>query len=301
MNPIKSILLIPLAGFLLNGCATPSGYKDPISKFQTASTVVIEGARSEYHAINKRERDALIDRSVAEEKKITLPALNETRLLKKNDFIARMAALNALEKHGKLLYKLAGSGAPAEAKQAVNSLDDALLKLSTSLGQAPSNDFKTKAGVFATLAGEVTKLVLNAKIEDALKKAITLSENDVSALITMIENEMAVFRVRQESTLSQARLLAIDEYNHEVKKTTPDSNKLKMASARIKQAEDAWENLAYLPDPGFEEMNDAHRKLVKYAKKAPKTPEDLAELVVAMDAFAEQAKIIADAIKTLQQ
>ena len=95
--------------------------------------------------------------------------------------------------------------------------------------------------------------------------------------------------------------LAITEYNQEVKKTNPDPNKLAKASEKIKQAEDAWENLAFLPDPGFEEMNDAHKKLVKYAKKDPKSPEDLAELVAAMDAFADQAKIIADAIKTLQQ
>ena len=291
MNITRSILIIPLAAFLLSGCANPVAYKDPIIKFQTASTVVIEGARSEYYAVNKRERDALIDRSIAEKKEITPLDLNKTRLLKKDDFVTRMSALNAFEKHGKLLFKLTNSDAPTKAKQAVNSLDDAVLKLSTSLGQASSSDFKTKAGAFATIAGEVTKLVLNAKIEEALKKAISLSENDVSELIRLIKNEMAVFRASQDAILSQARKNSINEYNHEVMKTDKegkpafDPNKLKMAAARIKQAEDAWEKLAYLPDPGFEEMNDAHQKLVKYAKKAPKAPEDLAELVVAMDAF----------------
>jgi hypothetical protein len=212
-----------------------------------------------------------------------------------------MAALRVLKEHGKLLFELANSAAPEEAKQAVNSLDDALLKLSSSLKQAPSSDFKTKAGAFATVAGEVTKLVLDAKIEEALKKAILLSEKDVSSLITLLKDEMAAFRARQASTLSQARVLATDEYNHELKATPPNPDKLKNAAAKIKQAEDAWEKLAYLPGPGFDEMNDAHQKLISYAKKNRKSPEDLAELVAAMEAFAEQAKIIADAIKTLQQ
>jgi hypothetical protein len=46
-------------------------------------------------------------------------------------------------------------------------------------------------------------------------------------------------------------------------------------------------------------MIDAHKKLVEYAK-SPKTPETLADLVAAMDAFADQAKIIADAIQTIR-
>jgi hypothetical protein len=304
MKLTKRAMIIPVASLLLlSGCAQPSAYKDPISTFQTASTVVIEGAMSEYQAINKRERDALIDMSIADKKEINISILNNTALLTKEDFDARMAALNALANHGKLLFKLANSNAPEEAKQAVNSLDDALLKLSNSLGKAsPDDGFKDKAGAFATIAGEVTKLVLNAKIDKALEKAIILSETDVLALITLIEDEMAKFRLRQESaTRPLARLLAINEFNEEVKKTSPDQNKLKGAGVRIKQSEDAWEELEYLPEPGFEKMKQAHQELVNYAKKKDKSPEDLAGLVAAMDAFADQAKIIADAIKTLQQ
>lgn len=302
MKLIKRVMILPAASLLLlSGCAKPSAYKDPISKFQAATAVVTEGARNEYYTANKRERDTLIDRHIAEGKKIDLPLLNETRLLEGNDFSARMDALYALKKHGELLFKLANSAASEDAKQAVNSLDDALLKLSSSLKQAPSSDFKTKAGAFATVAGEVTKLVLNAKIEEALKKAILLSEKDVSSLIALLKDEMAAFRARQKSTLSQARVLVTDEYNHELKATPPNPDKLKNAAAKIKQVEDVWENLAFLPGPGFKEMNDAHQKLVSYAKKNRKSPEDLAELVAAMEAFAEQAKIIADAIKTLQQ
>jgi hypothetical protein len=47
-------------------------------------------------------------------------------------------------------------------------------------------------------------------------------------------------------------------------------------------------------------MKQAHKTLVSYAK-SDKTPQNLEELVAAMDAFTERAKIIADSIKTIQQ
>lgn len=300
MNITRSILIIPFAGLLLTGCANPSGYKDPISKFQTASTVVIESARTEYHVVNKRERVAEIDKRVAKGEKITLPVLEETRLLNSDDLTARMNALDALVNHGNLLFILANSDAPDRAKNAANSLDDAVLKLSTALGRASSDQFKNKAGAIATIAGEVAKLVLDAKIKQALKKAIILSENDVPDLIKLLKNDMDMFRERRRNIHLDTRLLAIKKYNKEIASDSPDSEKIKKAVEQIKKAEDAWDDLFLIPDPGFEKMGIAHRKLVEYAK-GPKTPQTLAELVEAMEAFTSQAKIIADAIKTIKQ
>ncbi len=108
MNLTRSIILIPVAALLLlSGCASPNGYKNPINNFQIASTVVIESAKIEYQVVNKRERYAEIDKRVAKGEKITLPALEETRLLNGDDLNARMNALDALVKHGNLLFILA--------------------------------------------------------------------------------------------------------------------------------------------------------------------------------------------------
>ncbi len=300
MNLTRSIMIIPVAALLLTGCANPSAYKDPIAAFQTASTVVIESARIEYQAVNKRELYAEIDRRVAKGEKITLPALEETRLLNGDDLIARMNSLDALAEHGNLLFILANSGTPDKAKNAANSLDDAVVRLSTALGRASSDEFKNKAGAIATIAGEVTKLVLNAKIKQALKKSIILSENDVPDLIKLLKNDMDMFRERRRNIQLDARLLATNEYNRGIASNSSNPEKLKKAAAEIKKVEDAWDDLFLLPDPGFEEMGIAHRKLVEYAKTS-QTPQTLAELVEAMDTFTAQAKIIADAIKTIQQ
>lgn len=224
------------------------------------------------------------------------------RVLGGDDLAARMAALDALAKHGQLLLTLASSDAPTRAKDAANSLDDAIVDLSSSLGKVPSDEFKNKAEGFATIAAEVTKLALEAKISQALDKAITLSEKDVLALIRLLRNDMSVLHERRRSILSAARVSATDEYNEELAKPNPSPEKLQKAASEIKKVEDAWDNLPLLlgAGPGLDAMAQAHQKLVNYAKSS-KNPQDLAELVEATDAFVTQAKVIADAIKTIRE
>jgi hypothetical protein len=140
------------------------------------------------------------------------------------------------------------------------------------------------------------------KMNEALKRAIILSEKDVLPLIRLLQDDIRInFPELQRKRLSAVSLAAIEAYNEELKKSPLDLEKLKKAAAEVKKAEDDWYNHTFypLPDPGFEKMIKAHKMLVEYAK-GPKTPQTLAELVAAMDAFADQAKIIADAIQTIK-
>ncbi|CAK8722677.1 hypothetical protein KKHLCK_11945 [Candidatus Electrothrix laxa] len=303
MNLTRNIIIIPVAAFLLTGCAQPD-YKDPIVTFQAASTVVIENAKVTYNTVNKKERDAEIDIRVYLGEDIDPEILAGEEVLGGEKFIviteddleARLDALKALKKHGELLYKLAISDAPDEARNAVTSLDDALLTLKGSLGKASSDQFKAKAGAFAIIAGEVTSLTMKHKIEKALEKAILLSENDVLLLIERLKDDMLI----RFPTLKNVRMARLSKAITKAYNTAlpSDLEKRKKAVVEIKKMGDEWD--ASSIDPGFDKMTEAHKKLVKYAK-SQKSPQDLAELVAAMDAFADQAKIIVDAIKTIQQ
>ncbi|SFM38485.1 hypothetical protein [Nitrosomonas communis] len=215
---------------------------------------------------------------------------------------ARMTALDAIAKHGQLLLTLASSDAPARAKDAANSLDEAILDLSSSLGRVPSDEFKNEAEGFATIAAEVTKLALEIRINEALNKAIILSEKNILALIRLLRNDMKALHERQRSILSAARVSAADDYNDELEKPNPNPKKLQKAASEIKKVEDIWDNLPLLlgAGPGLDAMAQAHQKLVDYAK-SPKNPQDLAELIEATDAFVTRAKVIADAIKTIKE
>jgi hypothetical protein len=298
----KSLYLI-ISMLLLAGCMNPAAYREPITRFQQASTVVIEGARTEYGLSNGRERDAVIDRLVAKRARIDLTNLNdpEMRLLGPDDLEARMTALYALAKHGQLLLTLASSDAPVRAKDAANSLDDAIIGLSSSLGKVPSDEFKNTAAGFAIIAAEAAKLALEAKINQALDKAIIASDKDVVVLIRLIRDDMSALHERRRNMASAARKMATDNYNMELKQNS-NPEKLQKAAAEIKKAEDAWDSLPLLlgAGPGLDAMAQAHQKLVDYAKSS-KTPQDLAELIEATDAFVTRAKVIADAIKIIRE
>ena len=296
--------VIVLSMFLLIGCVSPAAYHDPIVRFQQASTVVIEGARTHYGAANKRERDAEIDRRVAQSEQITLRVLNDENLrpMGPDDLVARMSALDALAKHGELLLALASSDAPTKAKDAANSLDDAIIALSTSLKHVPTDEFKRTADGFAIIAGEASKLALEIRICRALDKAIAASEKDLKALIRLLRSEMSMLYERRRARLSADRVSATDGYNEELAKENPSVSNLLKAAARIKEAEDAWDSLPLMlgAGAGLDAMAQGHQKLVEYAK-SPKKPQDLADLVEAMDAFVTRAKVIADAITTIRE
>lgn len=288
----------------LSGCPNPASYQEPITRFQQASTIVIEGARSEYGLANSAERNAEIDRLVAAKSRIDLSKLNDPaiRLLGPDDLNVRLVTLDTLAKHGQLLLILASSDAPTRAKDAANSLDDAIVGLSSSLGKTPSDKFKSSVEGFATIAGEAATLALDAKISEALDKAIAASDKSVTEILTLIKDDLGYLYERRRSNLSAARKYAVDAYNLELDKQVINVETLKKSASEIKKTEDAWDTLPLLlgAGPGLDAMAEVHQKLVQYAKSS-KSPQDLAELVEATDAFVTRAKIIADAIKTIKE
>jgi hypothetical protein len=303
MNIRKPFLLFALVPFL-SGCPNQASYQEPITRFQQASTIVIEGARSEYGLANSAERNAEIDRLVAAKSRIDLSKLNDPaiRLLGPDDLNVRLVTLDTLAKHGQLLLILASSDAPTRAKDAANSIDDAIVGLSSSLGKTPSDKFKSSVEGFATIAGEAAKLALDAKISEALDKAIAASDKSVTEILTLIKDDLGYLYERRRSNLSAARKYAVDAYNLELDKQVINVDTLKKSASEIKKTEDAWDTLPLLlgAGPGLDAMAEVHQKLVQYAKSS-KSPQDLAELVEATDAFVTRAKIIADAIKTIKE
>ncbi len=294
---------IIFSALLLAGCSNMASYREAITDYQLASNVVIEQAREYYCIANKGERDAEIDRRVARGDEITIPILEDKDLvlLSPDGLAARMAALDVLAKHGLLLLTLANSDAPDKAKFAANSLKDAIDNLLISLGHAPSDSIKGTTEGFAAIASETVKLALEAKIEQALDKALTVSEQGVIALIQLLREEMNSLNTRQRSKLSNARVSAINEYNKELKRPGHNLEDLQKAASRIKVVEDAWESLPWQlgAGAGLDAMAQAQQNLIDFAQSSKK-PQDLADLVEAMEAFVSRAKVIADAIQTIR-
>jgi hypothetical protein len=288
----------------LSGCATPAAYREPIVKYQLASTVVIESARLEYAEANDRERDAFVTKALQKRQRLDLEQVSsdELRVLGGEDIEARMVALNALAKHGELLLALASSDAPERSRAAANSLGEAIVGLQASLEGAPSDDFKNKATGFAAIAGEIVHLALEKRISAALDRSIVASEQEVQELIRMIRRDMGLLYERRKSILSAQRVAVIDRYNEELKNTQVDHEALKTSADAILRTENDWDQLSLLQgaSPSLDAMAQAHERLVQYAKSS-KRPQDFADLVESIESFVSRVSIIAEAIKQIRK
>jgi len=284
-----------LAALLLSGCGQVAAYRSPITRFQQASAVVIEATRAQYDVANRAERDAEIDRRLARREAIDLEVLNseELRPLGPEELAARIGALDAVAEHGTLLLALASADAPVKAGDAAQSLGDALAPLTATLGRLESGQFKSSAEAFATLAAGVMQMVLEGDIRRALDHAVIASEQHVLPLLELQRLEMGALYERWRGRLSAARVEATTAYNEELAKPTPSADKLRTAANKIKAVEDAWYALPVLlgAGSGLEAMAAAHQELVAYAKSS-KTPQDLADLVDATDAFVTRATAV---------
>ncbi len=303
MNVGKSIYLMLPAVFLI-GCTSPATYRTPITQFQEASAIVIEGAKVEYGMANKRERDAVIDRKASKRYNIDLDSLtdDDSIILSPADLSLRINALDALGKHAQLLLILANSDAPAKSAAAANAFGSSVSSLLSELSKASpiSNPLADPVKAFSAIAGEVINLVLEKKITQALDKSIIASDKNVMALINQLRTETIALYERHLNKLSESRRFATKEYNLLLSKPNLSFEELGQAVLRIKKAEDAYRDMSSSSvAASFDAMSDAHQKLVDYAK-SPKRPQDLAELIEATESLVNKAKIITEALKTLR-
>lgn len=283
------------------GCAAPLAYQQPVANFQKASVIVIENARAEYKNANKSERDLEIDSRADNRQKIDAATLDSDDLvLYSSDALSiRMAALDAISKHGQLLLVLAGSDAPEHARNAAVSLESSLEGLGKTLGMSTSKGFNSKAEGFAAIEGEIIRLILNQRITEALDKAILSSDAHLKPLISLLKDEYEINAERRRIRLSKSRIMAIDRYNDKLSHKHVSAEKLKNAAEEIKKAQDAWENFALVNRAeieGFSAMLKAHQELVDYAKSA-KGPGDFSALVESTETFAADARAVAEAIR----
>lgn len=286
------------------GCE-PSGFREPITKFQTASAVVIASTRLYVTELNQAERDHYINSQLSKRAQIKLDELEAVQVFSHDGLKARLDALAQLARYGDLLSKLANSDAPERAKAEAKNLGDSLKNLSTTVSGLTGTDdsaFKAAVGPVSAIVGEVLNFVLQQKIRDALDKAVDEGETPINHLIGVIRNDITIAYERKRNSLSDMRVILVDEYNTEMLKgASADTEKLRILAERIREHENRWEVFASAnPEEGLDAMAKAHSALVTYAKSGQEAT-DLASLVSAMEDFAARAKIIGQAVQELRE
>jgi hypothetical protein len=294
-----------LAATVFSIACGPSGYVEPIGKFQSSSAVVIAATRLYVSEMNKVERDHYIFSKASKRAQIQLDELEAVQVFSRDGLKARLDALDQLAKYGDLLSKLAKSDAAERVQAETKDLGNSISELQTTVnGLTHDNDvnFKNAVGPVTSIVGQILNLVVERRIQKALDEAISKGHAPINNLIRVIGSDIQLAYQRKRTALLAVRKALVDEYNLEFEKGPgADSEKLRAYAEKIRDHEDRWEVFATAnPSEGLDAMAKAHTALVEYAKSAHKI-NDLASLTSAMEAFAARATSVGQSIQALRQ
>jgi hypothetical protein len=287
----------------LTGCK-PSAYRDPISKFQSAASLVIAGSRLYVTELNKVERDHYIDGKVHERGTIRIDEIEDVQVFSRDGLKARLNALDQLANYATLLSDLAHSDAPERIRAEAMGLGAAMDTLSLSvhkLKNPADGAFRSSFGPAAIIVGEICGLIVARDLDQALNKAILQGERPINNLLLTIQSDIAIAYELKRNSLSDMRVARVDDYNNELQKgADAGAEKLKSFAEKIKAHEDRWEAFAVAnPSEALNAMAQAHTALVKYAKSSH-SDVDLKSLVDAIESFVARATSISDAVQVLR-
>lgn len=299
-----SLFLALLTATLSIGCG-PEKYRTPISKFQTASAVVVESTRVYVSELNKVERDNYILEQVGNKAKIKLDEIEAAQVFGKEGLQARLDALDVLAGYGDLLSKVANSDAPEKVKAQADGLKTSLGSLSATVsGLAGADDtkFKSALGPVTAIIGEVLDFIIQRKITEALDRAILSGEGPINNMLSVIGSDIEIAYERKRNAFSNLRVMLVDAYNREWEKgDKADPEKLRTYGERIRAHEDRWEEFGNAnPKEGLAAMAKAHAALVSYARSRKKIV-DFGTLVDAMESFAARAQRLGQAVQALRE
>jgi hypothetical protein len=286
------------------GCAHPSAYKAPVGRFRDASAVVIQATKDYLTELNKTERDIYIYTQLSRPAQIKLDQIESVQVFSKEGIAARLNALDQLANYTDLLNQLANSDTPQQIKAKATDLQTALTGLSDQVGKLTGADdakFKTAAGKAFPVIGDILQAFVEKRTEDALKQAINAGDKPVNELISAIEVDMRDAFQRKKSRFSDARVLAVDQYNIELAKPQSDRSKLQAYADALSQEENRWEMfLNSSPEPGLEAMKRANSALIKFANTPKVKITDFNSFVDAVELFANTANRVGKNIQELR-
>lgn len=301
---ILAVLIVALA--YASGCARPSAYKAPVTKFRNASIIVIEQTKTYLTELNKVERDQYIYTHASIPQQIRLNELEKEQVFSRDAIATRIEALDQISKYTGLLYQLATSDSPDSLKSDASDLQTSVTKLSTQVAGLSGVDdarFQSAAGKAFPIIGEVLKAVAEQSIQSALKKAIAAGAQPINQLLDAIGTDTVLAYERKKTMLSGARVIAIDQYNREFQKgVNADPEKLKAFAHAVSAQEDRWEAiLTARPAAGLEAMKNANSALVDFAAKSKPSISDVTTLSDTMDAFAATATHLSEVAQELKE
>lgn len=310
MSLSKRNFVLAIAGCLvISGCVS-ADFREPVGGFTTAMTAANASVRTYFTDMNDFERRIYLKRvlynddlNVAAASADRLPT-GLTPVFSSASVKARLDSLSLLTVYGERLAALAGADSPARFQAGSAVLGENLGKLSTTFqklaGAAEPDPTAAKyVGPISTIVGVFGEMILEAKREAALKRAVNEGAPAVDAVLTQLDADLkTVVDPLVETGLLQQLSDAANYYNLNRSKLT-----FEQRQAILSEIDDIAQRyqaaLTADPSEAIDGIRDAHAALVKYANSSRK-PQDLNALVAAIDTFNNRLKPIVDAISKLR-
>lgn len=321
-----TLLFLALNG---SGCVT-ANFKEPITAFQQSIDTANITIGTYYTELNQFERELYLEErllaDIDDDKKKEVmmyeggkptPILGQT--FSAESIKARTDAIALLGIYSRRLAELAGSDSPTRFAKGTKVLGENLAQLeNTFKSLSKSNDSTASkpndstalsyTEPIRTIVSVVGQMFLESRRDEALTAAIQKGAQPVREVLDLLENDLVnIIAPLQRTGTMQILADSINYYNrlikmNEYKAMNPQQRYQARQKALddIRRAAERYEiALTFNPSGLVHGMKEAHEALVKYAQSDRK-PENLAELVSAMEVFDNRVRQIAVAVLQLR-
>jgi hypothetical protein len=292
--------LVPVVWLsLIMGCATPSTYRVPISRFNTAVNETIATVQPYFIEMNKVETEYQLYSAIKLKQEWGTQHLQAG--LDPQQIALRVAALQLIADHARLLADIVDASPIDDIKEATVALGVNAQSLATAI--AKLDNAATTVPDFGTPLGEITALLGKQYIEHmqtkAIETAVLKAEEPLSTLLDMLEQELqTVVNLRKQAIYGIATV-RLDIFNEIQKSTKPekiDDLVQEVVGLRTRAEKIASVNVVAL----FRDLKAAHKALVRFVK-SDKKPTDLSSFVASVSVFADNAAAVSTIIQSLQK
>lgn len=321
LHKTKIVFLLICVIYLQLACST-NRYRQPISKFQSASAVVSSNARKSYSESNRLNRVLEIKRRSRQGEFITKSELDKVQFFDDKDLQARFGALDRLNDYVDLLVSIANSDAPENISKSATDLTAAMTNLTNTVASIPNKNFNGSTfqaktinafNLGGVIVSEVLKAFVQKKIKQGLEIAISKGAAPIDELIDALSKDLETINnryvLRFESERDEYQTFYNCELNKKIRRADfagcpADPSPFSQGTLdgyrnQIITFEDTLETLrAANPKESLDKMKAAHKKIVALAKS--NSPADFAETVAAIEDFAAAAKRLGDAVEKLK-
>ncbi|MEJ7660661.1 MAG: hypothetical protein WKG07_14125 [Hymenobacter sp.] len=211
---------------------------------------------------------------------------------------ARVALLKGLSDYAAGLSKLAGNESSDDFKANVTSLEASLKDLQTTfskLTKAEDPNAGKYVGPLSTIAKFVGELMLKAKQDKYLRKAVIDGEVPINSLLDFLAEDLKTYvEPLRQSGMDQILAGLVKDY-YDTKKTATFEQRQSQLMEIKKTAVSYQLTLNNTPSGVIEQLKKTHIALVQAAKTP--TPVTLGLLLAAVKEYESQVQDLADAVK----